>query len=372
MSKDKHKYGGAAIPDVPKKASGTGSSGDSGGRLKEIEDAIDDIKNSMVKSNRDNLDSMYNIGEENLDGAFRRLLKSYSDGIASAQASIKTLADNTGAQISSIAEWQETVENGTISSIAGIKQTANAAKASVDSFAEWKNTTSSTLSTLSSSVATISSTANANGASISQIVSAVGANGQVNAASIVAAVNSADSTVVINAGHVDIDSVVNILKESESLLLEGDSIRFQMDGNNDDGENVFGANSEILFDLYYEGSYEDENGALVVGTEHQTLGTISTEAAGSGESTRDPRYSVEITTNRIYNVRDESHDVALKLDSAASAFLRADDCIFLEAQDSARIRAYMDYRDLNYKQTGNWYVFCTDGIYYDGVKVLSV
>ena len=61
------------------------------------------------------------------------------------------------------------------------------------------------------SIATIKQTADDAGASIAQVVEAVGKNGEVNAASIVAAVNNAGSSVVINADHIQLDGVVSFV-----------------------------------------------------------------------------------------------------------------------------------------------------------------
>ena len=368
MSKDKHRYGGAAIPDVPKKASGTGSSGTSGGRLKEIEDAIDDIKNSMVKSNRDNLDSMYNIGEENLDGAFRRLLKSYSDGIVSANASIKTLADSTGSHIEMITEWKKTVDDGTIQSISGIATTANAAKASVESFAEWKATTSSTLSTLSSSVATISTTATVNGSSISQIVSAVGANGQVNAASIVAAVNSADSSVVIDANHVDINGVVTVLKDDGKVLLDGNDITLIADPNGDSISQLLMGKYRYYYDTAESYTYDSMFSIKTVDNENDDKNLA--------------RFAVILET---FNARDPGNDknmaTAMKLISCGSMSLESEGLMYIASEDGIILEPGKGTKSIVRIGTADGYDadnlidgcyhFCWDGIYYGSRRILS-
>lgn len=110
MSKDKkHSYGAAYIPEAPKEVRKRGSGGDSSGRIAEIEAAIEEIKNSFAKSNRDNLDAMYNIDEDNLSGSFRRLLMSYEDGIVSARNEIKYWADQQSTGFEEVRQWKNEV-----------------------------------------------------------------------------------------------------------------------------------------------------------------------------------------------------------------------------------------------------------------------
>jgi hypothetical protein len=70
---------------------------------------------------------------------------------------------------------------------------------------EWKSTKKSYEAGLEGTMATIQEKADDDGASIAQVVRAVGENGQVNAASIVTAINNSGSSVVIGADHVNIE-----------------------------------------------------------------------------------------------------------------------------------------------------------------------
>lgn len=72
-------------------------------------------------------------------------------------------------------------------------------------------------------LATIKQTADDAGASITQVVSAVGEDGEVNAASIVTAINNGDSSVVIDADHVDI-SGVDVSLKGQTINISADDV----------------------------------------------------------------------------------------------------------------------------------------------------
>ena len=129
MSKDKRaKYGSVYVPQNQKQAAKRGSVDDENGGLSRIEKVIAEIQDSMAKSNRDNMDAMQNIDEDNLSAALRRTLRSFDDGITKANTAIQTLADATGAQLDLIAKWQTTTNDNIgklTSSVATISTQAN-------------------------------------------------------------------------------------------------------------------------------------------------------------------------------------------------------------------------------------------------------
>jgi roadblock/LC7 domain-containing protein len=112
LSKDNQKYLSAFIPPVSKKSSSgdVKRSADSGNKIAEIEKALSAIEESMKKSNRDNLDAMYNIDEDNLSTYFKKKLAKYADDITKAEASITAVADATRAGFEAVAEWQSEFE----------------------------------------------------------------------------------------------------------------------------------------------------------------------------------------------------------------------------------------------------------------------
>lgn len=112
MSKDNQRYLSAFIPSAPKKSSSSDvkRSADSENKIEEIEETLSAIKESMAKSNRDNLDAMYNIDEDNLSTYFKKKLAKYADDITKAEASITAVADATRAGFEAVAEWQSEFE----------------------------------------------------------------------------------------------------------------------------------------------------------------------------------------------------------------------------------------------------------------------
>lgn len=112
MSKDNQKYLSAFIPSAAKKSSSSDvkQSSDSKNKIAEIEKALSAIEESMSKSNRDNLDAMYNIDEDNLSTYFKKKLAKYADDITKAEVSIKAVAEETRAGFEAISEWQREFE----------------------------------------------------------------------------------------------------------------------------------------------------------------------------------------------------------------------------------------------------------------------
>ena len=211
MTRDKKKYLSSYVPEVQKETKKRGKT-ENQSRISDIEESIKAIQDSIAKSNRDNLDSIYNIDTDNLSSSLRRLFASYDDGITKAEASINALANEQEAGFEAIAKWQ----SGVNQSISAIETKAGQNESKITALTNWKNSADSDIEDLIETMAVIEAESNANGASISQIVSAVGSNGNVTAASIVAAVNNAGSNVKINADSIDIASAFGGLTLSAS------------------------------------------------------------------------------------------------------------------------------------------------------------
>lgn len=228
-------YGRMAIPSLPAENKNSPKASGNDSAIRSLEEQIEKIRDEMTKQNRDNLDSMYNIDMENMSETMQNLFQSFDNGIASAQAAITTLADETSAQFAAIANYQ--TENS--AALASLTGRVSANESSISILNSFKTSTSSSLSSLESRVsgtessivilnsfktsttqtlASISTKANENEASISQIVSAVGRNGDVTAASIVASINSSGSNVKIAADHLEIDaSIYDIYSQSINM-----------------------------------------------------------------------------------------------------------------------------------------------------------
>ena len=76
MSKDKKsRYGSVYVPEKSQENSKkTGSIGSNAKKIEELETIIDQLKESIVKSNRDILDALYNVDEGNFSPSFLKLI----------------------------------------------------------------------------------------------------------------------------------------------------------------------------------------------------------------------------------------------------------------------------------------------------------
>jgi hypothetical protein len=307
---------------------------------------------------------------------FRRTVE---DGSISSIAGIKQQADANSSSISLIAEWQRTVEDGSISSIASIDAKADANSAQITQLNQWKGTASSSIAAvqtlasqngakitsltswqstveddlegLSSSVAYIEELADENGASISQIVRAVGEDGEVSAASIVAAVNDAGSSVMLNADRINLDGDIYI------------------SGKNNYGDEAMRILGNKLQMLHFSG--EDDSAASIAfwydEFDSDLLGTLSTTRNTDNE--RDARYAVTLQT-----FDRGSYPVALKLKSNGASSLEADTSVYMRAgtyfnihaEYGTRIYAAIPFRAAieDYPLEEESYIFCSEGIYF--------
>lgn len=252
-------------------------------------------------------------------------------------------------------------------SIAAVEVTASQNEAKITSLTSWRSTAEGDIDDLYETTALLEQVANENGASISQIVQAVGKNGEVTAASIVTAVNSAGSSVKISAEHIDITGFVtfsNLAEDGESII-NGNNISLIADAY---GDSI----SELTF---YKWRYTDDT------EDDHTLDNMFRIRTVDNESDNDnyARYAAMIQTLPTYE-DDTKYNVALKLlsngamsmESDYSIYMYADTYMTLEAYDNIRIRASRSYSAFTGDNvSADDYIFCTTGIYMDGVRVLN-
>ena len=293
------------------------------------------------------------------------------DEMVTAITEIRESNDVNTAQLAILTEWQKTVEDGTIDSIAAIKQQADENGASIQNLVSWQSTVDDNIDSLESSMAVLDMIANENEASISQIVEAVGENGEVTAASIVAAVNDAGSSVKISADHVDIDGFVTF----EDLSGDGTAT---VNGNNisliayPEGDSI----SELTYWKYRYSNYDPEKE-----TADELMFRIRTIDNETNNQNRARFAAVLQTFDGVYE-DNERYQVAMKLISGGDMSLEAAGIIYMYAEDVAQFAAYGNVRIeaiRTFASAENFiptnptdYVFCTDGIYYGGKKIVSV
>ena len=419
-----------SIPDAEKRAAKTQGVGDSGS-IKKMQEELEWLRNEMAKKNRNQLDMMYNLDFDNFSEDTQALFKKWSDGTTEAMAYFKAYADaneskweayaqwkddttnsiasitgrvsanessisslaswksNTAdAAISSVAEikqkadanessinqitkWKTETADGAIESIAGIRQTANANKASIDQITAWKTETADGAI---ESIASIQQQADANGARISLLVNSGGTGLTPSAAGIIVdAVNGSGSSVMIKADKIQFDGEASFvtagsLGDSGSTVVSGNRIKLHMlyETSTATSKLNFTA-SDTASDTWYD-----------------TLATIGLKNYGS-DSADDAKYALLIDS-QFANENGKEYNVALKLSAKGSISIESatpDGGIYIAANGFATIEAYENVRIrasasmANMGQTGLMafsnkdYVFCTDGIYYNGKRIVD-
>ena len=387
-----------SIPDAEKRAAKTQGVGDSGS-IKRMQEELEGLRNEMAKKNRDQLDMMYNHDFDNFSEDTQALFKKWSDGTTEAMAYFKAYADAneskweayaewkddttnsiasiTGrvsaneSSISSLASWKSNTADAAISSIAGIQQTANENKASIDQITAWKTETADGAI---ESISSIQQQADANGARIGLLVNSAGTGLTSSAASIiVSAVNGSGSSVMINADKIQFSGEASFvtagsLGDSGSTVVSGNRIKLHMlyETSTATSKLNFTA-SDTASDTWYD-----------------TLATIGLKNYGS-DSADDAKYALLIDS-QFANENGKEYNVALKLSAKGSIsiesatpdggiYIAANGFTTIEAYENVRIRASASMANMG--QTGLMafsnkdYVFCTDGIYYNGKRIVD-
>lgn len=387
-----------SIPNAEKRAAKTQGVGDSGS-IKRMQEELEGLRNEMAKKNRDQLDMMYNLDFDNFSEDTQALFKKWSDGTTEAMAYFKAYADAneskweayaqwkddttdsiasiTGrvsaneSSISSLASWKSNTADAAISSIAGIRQTANANKASIDQITAWKTETADGAI---ESISSIQQQANANGARIGLLVNSGGTGLTPSAAGIIVdAVNGSGSSVMIKADKIQFDGEASFvtagsLGDSGSTVVSGNRIKLHMlYGTSTAASKLNFTASDTASDTWYD-----------------TLATIGLKNYGS-DSADDSKYALLIDS-QFANENGKEYNVALKLSAKGSIsiesatpdggiYIAANGFTTIEAYENVRIRASASMANMG--QTGLMafsnkdYVFCTDGIYYNGKRIVD-
>ena len=387
-----------SIPDAEKRAAKTQGVGDSGS-IKRMQEELEGLRNEMAKKNRDQLDMMYNLDFDNFSEDTQALFKKWSDGTTEAMAYFKAYADAneskweayaqwkddttnsiasiTGrvsaneSSISSLASWKSNTADAAISSIAEIKQKADANESSINQITKWKTETADGAI---ESISSIQQQADANGARISLLVNSGGTGLTPSAAGIIVdAVNGSGSSVMIKADKIQFDGEASFvtagsLGDSGSTVVSGNRIKLHMlyETSTATSKLNFTA-SDTASDTWYD-----------------TLATIGLKNYGS-DSADDAKYALLIDS-QFANENGKEYNVALKLSAKGSIsiesatpdggiYIAANGFTTIEAYENVRIRASASMANMG--QTGLMafsnkdYVFCTDGIYYNGKRIVD-
>ena len=383
-----------SIPDAEKRAAKTQGVGDSGS-IKKMQEELEGLRNEMAKKNRDQLDMMYNLDFDNFSEDTQALFKKWSDGTTEAMAYFKAYADAneskweayaqwkddttnsiasiTGrvsaneSSISSLASWKSNTADAAISSIAGIQQTANANKASIDQITAWKTETADGAI---ESISSIQQQANENGARIGLLVNSGGTGLNSSAAGIIVeAINNAASSIKISADHIQISGETEFitaadLSDSGSTVVSGNRISLVTNLNSASGI------SSLAF-------------KIKLPSKDDAMGYIDGGDIGTGAED-DARFRIRLLTEE-FTYSGKTYKPAIYLTSVGGVSITSNgnpsgiyigsfqSYITLDATENTRIRASRTYWNMG--NTGAMavstkdYVFCTDGIYYNGINI---
>lgn len=380
------KYGAVYVPAEEKRAKETKKpAGDNA--LDGLKEDIARIRDEMIKKNRDDLDAMYNIDMDNMSTSMKSLFASWTDGVSSALASVETIANSQEAVVKLVAQYDE--------SIASIEAKANANAASITSIVQWQSDVDDSIK----STAEIQQEVSENTASIKQIVEVVGEDGEALTASVTTAILNDESFIELVADRVTISGTAEFVTRDElsddagSTVISGNLISLIMDGDADTATGYLNSTSLLVFDYKRTGKV------------NETMAEIKTKVGGSTSEIAS-RYALELRTYEFTTSYGTTVYPAIKLIGLGGISLDADDdtlfmtgytarmegidsltlyaenamyaeClsgyITLDAQSDTRIRANMNYSGASALDTpaSNDYVFATDGIYYNGTKILS-
>lgn len=387
-------YLNTSIPEVWKRAAKTENPSDLD-RFSRMQDELEALRNEITKKNRDQLDMMYNLDMDNFSEDAQSMFKQMGNAMAGFEAyvdeneakwtslaswksnttqSIATVqgkANANEASINSLVSWKTNTADGAISSISGIEQKVNANEASINSITAWKtNTADGAIS----SIASIQQQADSNGARIGLLVKSDGTGLTPSAAGIIVdAVNGSGSSVMISADKIQFSGEASFvtagsLGDSGSTVVSGNRIKLHMlYGTSTATSKLNFTASDTASDTWYD-----------------TLATIGLKNYGS-DSADDSKYALLIDS-QFANENGKEYNVALKLsakgsisiESATSGggiYIAANGFTTIEAYENVRIRASASMANMG--QTGLMafsnkdYVFCTDGIYYNGKRIVD-
>ena len=368
-----------SIPDAEKRAAKTQGVGDSGS-IKRMQEELEGLRNEMAKKNRDQLDMMYNLDMDNFSDDTRAYFqthingneakwKEYAEWKTATSKSIATIEGRVTENESSInilSQWQSETTN----SIAAIRQTANSAYSQVESLTNWRGSDGKNIT---DSLTSIKQTSDSASSRIDLLVETTSTgNSRLNssAASIIMeAINDDTSSIKISADKIQLSGETEFitaadLSDSGSTVVSGNRISLVTNLNSASGI------SSLAF-------------KIKLPSKDDAMGYIDGGDIGTGAED-DARFRIRLLTEEfIYS--GKTYKPAIYLTSVGGVSITSNgnpsgiyigsfqSYITLDATENTRIRASRTYWNMG--NTGAMavstkdYVFCTDGIYYNGINI---
>ncbi len=394
----KPSYLNTSIPEAGKRAAKTENPSDLD-RFSRMQDELEALRNEITKKNRDQLDMMYNLDMDNFSDDTKALFKKWSDGANDAKTYFQTYINSNEAKWQAYSEWK----TATSKSIATIEGRVTANESSINILSQWR-------SEATDSIAAIRQTANSAYSQVESLTSWRGSDGKNITDSITSIKQTSDSassriSLLVNSGGTNLtDSAAEIIMraingDTSSVQIKADKIQFEGEASfvtagslGDSGSTVVSGNRVKLHMLYNTGASTSELGFTASQYADDSwkddLGYIRLDDSGSGSATSS-RYSLMIKTisqARSMGSGTEGLPVAIKLISSGSISIESntqDGGIYIDALGYLTLKAYENVRIrasasmANMGQTGLMafsdkdYIFCTDGIYYNGKRIVN-
>ena len=368
-----------SIPDAEKRAAKTQGVGDSGS-IKRMQEELDGLRNEMAKKNRDQLDMMYNLDFDNFSEDTHALFKSYADANESKweayaewkTATSKSIATIEGrvteneSNINILSQWQSETTN----SIAAIRQTANSAYSQVESLTNWRGSDGKNIT---DSLTSIKQTSDSASSRIDLLVETTSTGNS--------RLNSSAASIIMEAIN---DDTSSIKISADKIQISGETEFITAADLSDSGSTVVSGNRiSLVTQLGYSTSMSQFAFMLRTSTRDFPMGYINGGDIGSGEE-NDARFRLQFLTE-AFTYSGATYKPAIYMRSAGGVSIISNgdpsgiyvssnrSYITLDAMENTRIRASTTY--LNMGNTGAMaasskdYVFCTDGIYYNGINI---
>lgn len=384
MSKDE-RYLSAAIPEEQK--IGKPASRDRyNEQIKAMREEFDALNDALKKRNRDNLDAMYNIDRENLSTDLLSLLNNSAAGVEvlarELDAQVRAFAEFKG-NYDSLAEFSAYVSENyaSLSMISSVKDsdgnvTAASIVTAVNAAASSVKISSSHVGMSGgqdySTLAEFATYVDGEYASAGMFSTITDSSGNVTAASIVTAVNGSTSAVMIDADKIQMTGTTTFLTPDDvgdngSTQIAGNRVSLLMDCTGDDGYTDIQSINELNYLCEY---------STAGGTYTRPLGLIWSEVKGN-DTDYTSRYALRIGTftfqrpdgTYVYPALKMYASGRISIQSDYGTYIGTNEHITLDANFVTAIRANKSYSGIGYSVAG--YAFCTDGIYYNGTRILS-
>lgn len=368
-----------SIPDAEKRAAKTQGVGDSGS-IKRMQEELEGLRNEIAKKNRDQLDMMYNLDMDNFSEDTRAYFqtningneakwKAYAEWKTATSESIATIegrVTENESNINILSQWQSETTN----SIATIRQTANSAYSQVESLTNWRGSDGKNIT---DSLTSIKQTSDSASSRIDLLVETTSTGNS--------RLNSSAASIIMEAIN---DDTSSIKISADKIQLSGETEFITAADLSDNGSTVVSGNRiSLVTNLNSASGISSLAFKIRLPSKDDAMGYIDGGDIGTGAED-DARFRIRLLTEE-FTYSGKTYKPAIYLTSVGGVSITSNgdpsgiyigsfqSYITLDATENTRIRASRTYWNMG--NTGAMavstkdYVFCTDGIYYNGINI---